>query len=267
MSVDVTVNAPTGTIVLNRVECGNALDSATVDELRQALSDLHQDQRVRAVVVTGAGESFCAGDDLSQMAAEQADTSIDLVEKSRRWGDQADDLCDLVREWLTLPKPIIAAVNGPVGGLGVGLLMASDLVLACDTATMSVPDAQHGLVAGLVAPLVAYRAGVATAARLAVVGEVLDAAEAHRIGLYQQLVPYDLLWARGMQAAQQCAASAPQSINLTKRLLLETVGEKLLTDLTSGAIATATARTTDAANEGLAAFREDRRPEWAEPGE
>lgn len=262
MAVDVTVNAPMGTVVLNRPECSNAIDTAMVQDLRQALSDLHQEQRVRAVVLTGAGEAFCAGADLDQLAAEQADTSIDPSEKNRRWGDQADDLCDLLGEWLTFPKPVIAAVNGPASGLGVGLLMASDLVLACDTAALSVQDARYGLVPGLVAPLVAYRAGVAIAARLAVAGDTLNAAEAYRLGVYQQLVPFDLLWARSAELAQQCATGAPQAVSLTKRLLLETAGEKLLTDLTSGAIAMATARTTDAATEGLAAYREDRKPNW-----
>ena len=124
------------------------------------------------------------------------------------------------------------------------------------------PDARYGLVAGLAAPLLAYRVGAGVAARLAVVGQTFDAAEAHRVGIYHELASHDLLWARGVEVGAQVAACAPQAVGLSKRLLMETSGEKLLTDLASGAIAMATARTTEAASEGLQAFAEGRQPEW-----
>lgn len=261
-TIEVKVTPPVGTIILSRPAEANAINRDMVEQLQQAVGDLYQEKRVRAVIITGAGDAFSAGADLAELAADHADASDDLAWQHQEWGRQADDLCDLIGELLAFPKPVIAAVNGPVSSLGVALLMASDLVLACDTAELSVPDARHGLVAGLVAPLLAYRAGAATAARLAVAGQTLDAAEAHRLGIYHELVKHDLLWARGMEIGQQCASAAPQAVNLTKRLLMETVGEKLLTDLASGAIATATARTTDAAAEGLKAYIEGREPVW-----
>jgi methylglutaconyl-CoA hydratase len=260
--VEIKVTPPVGTIVLNRPESANAVSMAMVAELQQALSDLHQEKRVRAVIVTGSGEAFCTGRDLAEMAADHADSSIDPAELHERWGEEADELCDLVSELLAFPKPIISAVNGPVGGFGVALLMASDLVLACDAAELSISEARYGLVAGLLTPLVAYRAGAGAAARLAVMGQTLSADEAHRLGIYHEIVPHDFLWARGMQVGEEIATAAPQAIGLTKRLLMETVGEKLLTDLASGAIATATARTTDAAREGLQAYMDERAPEW-----
>ncbi len=192
------------------------------------------------------------------MAADQERASADLAELQQRWGDEADELCDLVNQWLVFPKPIVAAVNGPVRGLGVALLMASDLIIASEAAQLSIANAQFGLVPGLVTPLVAYRAGPSVAARLAVVGQTLNADEALRLGIYHELLPHHLLWARGMELGSQVATAAPGAIGLTKRLLMETIGEKLLTDLASGAIASATARTTDAAREGLRSLR--RRP-------
>ncbi len=260
--VEITVTPPVGTIVLNRPDMANAISAAMVGELQQAVSDLHQEKRVRAVVLTGAGESFCTGRDLAEMAADYNDSTADMAELHQRWGEEADELCDLVSELLMFPKPVISAVNGPVAGFGVALLMASDLVLACDAAELSIAEARYGLVAGLVTPLVAYRAGASVAARLAVVGQKFDAAEANRLGIYHELVPHNLLWARSMEVGKQVAAAAPQAIGLTKRLLMETVGEKLATELASGAIASATARTTDAAREGLMAFVEQREPDW-----
>lgn len=261
-TVEVKVTPPVGTIVLSRPEAANAINRAMVDDLRQALGDLYLEKQVRAVILTGVGDVFSAGVDMAELAADQAQAADDPAWRHQQWGEQADDLGDLIGEMLAFPKPMIAAVNGPVSGLGVALLMASDLILACDAAELSVPDARYGLVAGVVAPLLAYRAGAAAAARLAVVGQTFDAAEAHRLGIYHELVKHDLLWARGMEVGQQCAAAAPQAVNLTKRLLMETVGEKLLTDLASGAIATATARTTEAASEGLKAHAEGREPQW-----
>lgn len=93
-------------------------------------------------------------------------------------------------------------------------------------------------------------------------GELLDAKEILRMGIYHEVVPFDLAWARAAEVAATCAAGAPQAVGLTKRLLLETVGEKLLTDLSSGAAMSATARTTDAAKEGLRAFVEKRPANW-----
>lgn len=260
--VEVKVIPPVGTIVLNRPDESNTINMSMVDELRQAFSDLHQEKRVRAVLVTGAGSAFCAGRDLAEMAADHDDPAADESETQQRWGEEADDLFDLVSQLLSFPKPIISSVNGPVGGFGVALLMVSDMVIACDAATLSIPDARHGLVAGLVTPLLAHRAGVSVASRLAVVGQAFEAAEAHRLGIYHELVPFDLLWARSMELGKQSAVAAPQAVGLTKRLLMETVGEKLLTDLSSGAIAAATSRTTGAAREGLRAFVEQREPEW-----
>ncbi|HEV3415844.1 MAG TPA: enoyl-CoA hydratase-related protein, partial [Pirellulales bacterium] len=92
--------------------------------------------------------------------------------------------------------------------------------------------------------------------------QTIPAAEAHRIGLYHEILHPDHLWPRANEIAAQCAACAPEAILLTKRMLNETVGEYLTTMLTAGAAVSATARTTEAAAEGLAAFLEKREPRW-----
>jgi methylglutaconyl-CoA hydratase len=117
-------------------------------------------------------------------------------------------------------------------------------------------------VAGLVAPLLTFRLGASQAARLLLTAEPIDAAEAHRIGLYHELTGEDQIWARAHALAMACAGSAPEALQLTKKMLNETIGEHLETLLAAGAAASATARTTEAAQEGLTAFLEKREPRW-----
>ena len=100
------------------------------------------------------------------------------------------------------------------------------------------------------------------AANLLLTARTIEASEAHRIGLFHEIVSSDLVWARAQEIAGEIAKSAPESLQLTKRLLNETLGENLTTQLTAGAIMSATARTTEAAAEGLAAFLEKREPKW-----
>jgi methylglutaconyl-CoA hydratase len=114
----------------------------------------------------------------------------------------------------------------------------------------------------VVSPLLVFRIGAGRAARLLMTAELVDAAEAERMGIYHELVAEDQLWVRATQIAQTCARGAPEALQLTKRMLNEVIGEQLFTQLTAGAAISATARTTEAAEEGLAAFLEKREPKW-----
>ncbi len=258
-AVEVKVTDNVGTIVLNRPGRRNALTRAMLDELRQALGDLHLERRVRAVVLTGAGTAFCAGMDVRELhAAEDLPDS----EKAQLWGEAATAYRDLVVDMLELPKPIIASVNGPAAAGGAGLVLASDVVVACDAARFGLPDARRGIVAGVVGPLLAFRTGGGTAARLLLTSALYPAAEAYRLGIYHEIVDHNRLWARSVELGQECAAGAPEALQLAKRLVCETIGEGLATQLSVGAALSATAHTTDAAREGLAAFVDGRRPEW-----
>jgi methylglutaconyl-CoA hydratase len=182
--------------------------------------------------------------------------------KHELWGQDADRYRGLIETMLRHPKPIIAAVNGPAVAGGAGLVLASDIVIATDTARFGLPEPRRGIVAGVVAPLVAFRLGGGQAARLLLSSELIDAAEAMRIGVYHELVGDGQIWIRAKELAETCAAGAPQALQLTKRMLNEIIGEHLLTQLTAGAAISATARTTEAAEEGLAAFIEKRPPIW-----
>ena len=176
-----------------------------------------------------------------------------------QWHRDAMQYKELLETMLRFPKPIIAAVNGPAVAGGAGLVLASDIVLGTSQASFGFPEPRRGLVAGLVAPLLTFRIGGGFAANLLLTGQLIDAEEALRVGVYHQLVPHEHVWAKAHQIADQCAACAPESLQLTKRMLNETIGEHLGTMLSAGAAASATVRTTEAATEGMAAFLEKAR--------
>ena len=255
--VQIHVHGHTGAVVLDRPEKRNALSRAMLAELSQALDDLHGERRVRVVTLTGAGPAFCAGMDLAEM--RQTSKQADALQQ---WHADAVAYRDLLIQMLHFPKPLLAVVNGPAIAGGAGLVLACDLVVAAEDATFGLPEPRRGLVAGLVAPLLWFRAGGGQAARLLLTAEAIPAAEAHRIGVYHEVVPADALDGCAAEYVDQCAASAPEALQLTKRMLNETIGEQLMTLLSAGAAASATARTTEAAEEGLRAFLEKREPEW-----
>jgi enoyl-CoA hydratase/carnithine racemase len=256
-TVTLKKHPPSGTIILNRPDKRNALSRAMISELQQALEDFHLERQVRAVILTGAGSAFCAGADLVEMRG-----SSEGEDAQAQWHRDAVQYKQLVESMLRFPKPIIAAVNGPAVAGGAGLVLASDMVLAAPEASFGFPEPRRGLVAGIVSPLLVFRVGGGCAAKLLLSADLVSAEQAERIHIYHELVAEDKIWARAHEYAQLCALAAPESLQLTKRMLNETIGEHLGTLLTAGAAATATARTTEAAAEGLKAFLEKREPNW-----
>jgi methylglutaconyl-CoA hydratase len=255
--VQLKKHGPSGTIILQRPEKRNALSRAMLDELLQAFHDFHIERSVRAVILTGAGTAFCAGMDLQEML----DTS-QQDDPRPQWYADAVQYRELMQTMLQFPKPIIAAVNGPAVAGGAGLVLASDIVVATNSAAFGLPEPRRGIVAGLVAPLLWFRAGGGWAAHLLLTARLVTAQESLAKGIYHELVDADLVWARAHQLAEECSRSAPEALQLTKQMLNQTIGEDLDTLLTAGAAVSATARTTEAAQEGLAAFLQKREPNW-----
>ena len=257
--VDVKVHAPTATVKLDHAAGGNRLDERMIADLRQALCDLHQERKVRAVLLTGAGADFCCGIDLQELHRQ---TQLDALEAMPLWIQQWHRLGELAEQLLRFPKPLVAAVDGKAWGAGFTLVLACDLVVASHTASFAVPAVRHGIIGGVVAPLLAFRLGAAVAARLLLTGDPLTARLACRFGLLTQRCSSDLIWVKANQLAGRVAQSATIPLAATKRLLNETIGETLLTQLSVGAAAGATACSTETAREGLTATIEQRLPQW-----
>jgi len=192
----------------------------------------------------------------------QAEDDPQAQQAQQQWGDDAMQWRDLILRMLEITKPIIAAINGAALSAGAALALASDIVVAEEAATFGLPDPRLGLVAGVAAPLLSHRIGAGPATYLMLTSRTINAHESHRLGLFHELTAQNKAWARAMEITQECSAGAPEAIQLTKRLLSETLGEQLETQLTAGAAMQATAFTTAAAQEGLAAFAQQRPPQW-----
>jgi enoyl-CoA hydratase/carnithine racemase len=212
---------------------------------------------VRAVILTGAGDVFCAGMDISEMRA-----TYDTDDVLEQWYRDSAQYEEVLQYMLRFPKPIIAAVNGAALGAGAGLVLAADIVMASPQAELGFPEPRRGIVAGVSAPLLAFRTGGGWAANLLMTGRLASADEAVRMGLFHRIVEHDMLWATAHDEAVRCAQSSAEALQLTKKMLNETIGEQLGTWLSAGAAVSATSRTTEAAEEGIRAFVEKREPRW-----
>jgi len=235
----------------------NALSREMIGQLIDAISDFHQDKSVRALILSSTGSTFCSGINLMEWQSHSEE--LDAI---HQWQQVAAELQELIEAMMRLPKPIIAAVDGPALGFGLAMVLASDLVLTSPNAEFEVPSSRLGLVSGFTVPLATFRFGASTASRLVLGGQKLDAVQAQQIGLSHLQVPSDQIWAAANQWACKIAESSAESIQLSKRLLNEMVGESLLMSLASGAAMLATACSTESAVEGLSAFKDKRPPKF-----
>ncbi len=250
-------DSPSGTIILNRPDRCNALSRDVIGLIHEAFEDFLMENSVRAIILTGAGSSFCAGADLHEIQETLAEP--DAMEM---WQADAQQFLELIQYMLDYPKPILCGVNGWVVGSGCALMLASDIVIASENAHILMPEAQRGLSPGFTAPLLSFRVGVGQAAKVLLSGLPHGADEAANLGVFHEVIGDDFVWARCQELAVQCASGARESHQMTKQLLNGTIGEHLFTQLAIGAANTAAARTTAAAGEGISAFLEKRAPNW-----
>ena len=251
-------DGPVMKVTLNRPEARNALSPTMVRELSEVLTQAHDDASVRAVVLAGAGGTFCAGGDLKGMEGRAAATegSAGAAASNRRVGALLE-LAD------TLPKAVIALIEGAAMGGGVGLVAISDWAIADKEVRIGTPEVTVGLVPAQIAPFVATRIGYAHARRMASFGLRLDAEEALRIGLVHELADgQDDLRAKGAVAVNQVLRCAPEAVAATKKLVRSSLREPLGLTLDSASHTFAAALAGEA-REGIRAFVEKRKPAWA----
>ena len=257
--VDVKVHGKIATILMDRAKVHNALNPQLLEDLSTAFSDVHQEKRVSAVVLTGSGEHFCSGMDLQVLSEITKMSEPDALPE---WLSAWRHLTQLLEQMLRFPKPIVAAVDGSAVGAGFALALASDLIVASTRASFAAPAVRRGLVGGATAALLSFRFGGAIAARMLLTGQSVESDEAYRLGMCGTPVAPEQIWVAATDLARQCGRAPREAVQATKRLLNERIGETLMMQLSAGAADSATACTTESASEGIRSFLERREPEW-----
>ena len=260
-TVDVTLRNAIAIVTLNRPEVHNAFNEELIAELTAVLRALADDDIVRAVVLMGAGESFCAGADLNWMK-KMAGFSL-----AQNLAD-AKALAMMLRTLNELPKPTIARVHGSVFGGGVGLVACCDIAVADHDATFAFSEARLGLIPATISPYVVEAIGARAARRYFVTAERFTAAEAYRLGLLHALVPPQELDARVNEVLGFIVTAGPRAQAECKKLM-RAVSHRPIDPkvIASTARRIASVRASPEAKEGIAAFLEKRRAAWVPRGE
>jgi len=247
------------TITLDRPAKKNAIDSQTWIELDRAFADVAADPDDRALILTGAGGNFSAGADLSGGPSERGVTGHRVqavVQEMRAMGD-------VIMRLHRIAKPTIAKVDGVAVGVGLGLVLACDLVLASDRARFSEIFAKRGLALdGGTSWLLPRLVGLGKAKELAFFADIIDAREAEAIGLVNRIVPVDELDQVAEQWGLRLAAGPTLALGLSKRLLDASSSVSFEQALEDEARCQHIAHTSADVQEGIAAFLERREPRF-----
>jgi enoyl-CoA hydratase len=242
------------TVTVNRPDKLNALNDATMLELGRAVDDVRANAAVKGVIVTGAGRAFVAGADIAELRAKSPADAYELARRGQ----------DVFRRFETSPKPVIAAVNGFALGGGCELAMACHVRLASESAKFGQPEVKLGVIPGYGGTQRLTRlVGRGRALQLLLTGEMIDAAEAYRIGLVNRVVPaaesvvdaaramLEAMLVNGPRALAQC-------IDVVNRGADISMGEALALEAAAFGLLAAS----DDMREGTSAFLEKRAPSF-----
>jgi methylglutaconyl-CoA hydratase len=260
-TIDVAVRNAVAIIVLNRPEVHNAFNETLIAELTAALRAMDSDPEVRAVVLAGAGESFCAGADLNWM---QKMAAFNLTQNLA----DARSLAAMLATLDMLSKPTIARVHGAIFGGGVGLVACCDIAIATQDAVFSFSEARLGLIPATISPYVIEAIGARAARRYFLSAERFTAAEAYRLGLLHDLALPEELDARVNELLGTLLTAGPRAQAECKLLLRAIAKRPVDADLIADtAQRIARVRSSPEGREGIAAFLAKRKAAWVPRGE
>jgi len=248
-------------ITLNRPEVHNAFDETSIAELTRALRATERDPGVRAVVLLGAGPSFCAGADLNWMRKMAGFSRAQNLADARA-------LSTMLSTLARLNKPTMARVHGAAFGGGAGLVACCDIAVAAHDATFAFSEARLGLVPATIGPYVIEAIGGRAARRFFLTAERFTAAEAYRLGLVHELVPPEELDARINEILGFLVTAGPQA-QIEAKALVRAVAHRPIDPNVVAETAQRIARVRVSAEgkEGVAAFLAKRRAAWVPKGE
>ena len=241
-------------IILNRPERRNAMTPEMQMELIAAMEDAAA-TGCRALVLTGMGDAFCSGLDLTALPPASSKSALEARAEAER----------VARMFLALHElemPSIAAVNGPAIGGGAGLAVVCDFTLAAPEAKFGFTETRIGFVPAVVSAFLTLQIGEKRSRDLLLTGRIIDAEEAMRLGLVNEIVPHQELQQRARTLAESLAHNSPEATRITRRLLATQWKTWLDAALAAAIEASVEARGSADFREGVAAFLEKRKPVW-----
>jgi len=212
-------------LTMNRPEKRNALNSELTQGLLDALRAADADESVGCVVLTGAGQGFCAGADLSEFKELGAGLAAE---------DRAELTMQLHLIFPRISKPIVTAINGHAMGGGAGLAIAADLAVMAEGAKLGYPEPKHGIVAAIVMANLVRQVGRKAAFELVALGEPVDAQRALQLGMVNRVVPLEEVLDQSLALAEKLAAVKRPAMAETKRLFHEVADLPLTAALERG---------------------------------
>jgi methylglutaconyl-CoA hydratase len=256
-SIMTEVDGSVGILTLNKPKRHNAFDEQLIAEITVGLQELESDERVRAVVLSSTGKSFCAGADLGWMKRAADYTPEENLRDANR-------LAELMSTLNELAKPTIARVQGAAYGGGVGLIAACDIAVGTYDALFTLSEVKLGIVPAVISPYVLAAIGERYSRRYMLTAERFSAAEAYRIGLLHELVPGEEQLDEAIaEILESLLANGPHAQAECKELIRVVAGQPIdaqTIDETAQRITRV--RASPEGREGLAAFLEKRAPNW-----
>ena len=252
--IRVTDDLPIRTVTLNRPERRNAMTQQMQIELIEVLENTAASDCC-ALILTGAGDAFCSGLDLSELQTIRNKSAAEHRADAER-------IARLFLSLYELPLPTIAAVNGPAIAGGTGLAMLCDFTLASPAARFGFTEVRIGFVPALVSAFLSLQVGEKRCRDLLLTGRIFPAQEALQFGLVNEIIEAADLLPRATALAQSLLANSPQSLSATKQLLAEQNRPHLDAAIAAAMEANAQSRETADFREGIAAFLEKRKPQW-----
>ena len=243
------------TITMNRPEKRNALNPEMIDDLTDAFLAAGDEPSCRVILLTGAGNAFCAGLDLDHLEALRTKSAEEHRVDSER-------VAHLLRTLYDVPKPTIAAVNGAAIAGGMGLATICDFTLAVPEAKFGYTEVRIGFIPAIVSAFLRAQIGDKRSRDLLLTGRLIKAPEAFELGLVTRVVPEQELMIEAGKLAQTLLQNSPAAMEATKRLLSEHAHIDLNREIEAAVAANAEARTTEDFSEGIRAFLEKRQPVW-----
>jgi methylglutaconyl-CoA hydratase len=250
-----SIDGPIAHVQLHRPEVRNAFNASLIAELDAAFKELGADDGIRAIVLSGAGKTFCGGADIAWMR-----DSLDLPYEQNV--ADAGAMSDMFRTIDRCPKPVIARIQGAALGGGAGLAAVCDIVIAGHDAIFGFTEVKLGIIPAVISPFVLAKIGAGNARALFLTGERFDAHRAQAIGLVHEVVVADTLDVCTERLLNEVLSAGPQAVAAAKALIPTVARAEYAASRDITAQAIAQRRVSAEGQEGLRAFLERRKAGW-----